>query len=121
MLIESARFVIFPFLVTDRNGQPAETLWNQRLVGPDDAFCGEIGFVRAILSGDSPFDRYVNGDRTALTPGQQAGLQLFRGKANCRRRIPAFRIKPRFREPQKAPPIARTGMNRLKKPFRISG
>src|SRR4051794_40205612 len=40
-------------------------------------------FVRSILSGDAPFDRYINGDRTALTPEQQAGLQLFRGKANC--------------------------------------
>src|SRR5947209_7506578 len=28
-------------------------------------------FVRSILSGDSPFDRYVNGDHTALTPEQQ--------------------------------------------------
>src|SRR5688500_5670059 len=40
-------------------------------------------FVRSILSGDSPFDRYIHGDRTVLTPAQQAGLQLFRGKANC--------------------------------------
>jgi cytochrome c peroxidase len=40
-------------------------------------------FVRSILSGDSPFDRFINGDRTALSPEQQAGLQLFRGKANC--------------------------------------
>ena len=40
-------------------------------------------FVRSLLSGDSPFDRFINGDRTALTAEQQAGLQLFRGKANC--------------------------------------
>ena len=40
-------------------------------------------FVRSILSGDSPFDRFVNGDRGALTAEEQAGLQLFRGKANC--------------------------------------
>ena len=40
-------------------------------------------FVRSILSGDSPFDRFVNGDRDALTAEEQAGLQLFRGKANC--------------------------------------
>jgi cytochrome c peroxidase len=40
-------------------------------------------FVRSILSGDSRFDRYMNADRDALTPEQQTGLQLFRGKANC--------------------------------------
>lgn len=40
-------------------------------------------FVRSILSGDSLFDRFINGNRAALTPEQQAGLQLFRGKANC--------------------------------------
>ena len=40
-------------------------------------------FVRSILSGDSPFDRFINGDRAALSAEQQEGLQLFRGKANC--------------------------------------
>jgi cytochrome c peroxidase len=40
-------------------------------------------FVRSILSGDSRFDRFVNGDREALSVEEQAGLQLFRGKANC--------------------------------------
>jgi cytochrome c peroxidase len=40
-------------------------------------------FVRSLLSGDSPFDRFINGDRAALTPQQQSGLQVFRGKANC--------------------------------------
>jgi cytochrome c peroxidase len=40
-------------------------------------------YVRSILSGDSPFDRFVNGDRTALSGEQQTGLQIFRGKGNC--------------------------------------
>ena len=40
-------------------------------------------YVRSILSGECAFDRFVNGDRTALTTEQQAGLQLFRGKGNC--------------------------------------
>ncbi len=40
-------------------------------------------FVRSLLSGDSPYDRFVNGGRAALSTRQQLGLQLFRGKANC--------------------------------------
>jgi cytochrome c peroxidase len=40
-------------------------------------------YVRSILSGNAPFDRFVNGDRKALSPEQQAGLQIFRGKGNC--------------------------------------
>jgi cytochrome c peroxidase len=40
-------------------------------------------YVRTIMSGDSPYDRYIQGDRDALTPEQRLGLQLFRGKAEC--------------------------------------
>ena len=40
-------------------------------------------YVRSILAGDSPYDRYVAGQRDALNQQQQAGLKLFRGKANC--------------------------------------
>ena len=50
---------------------------------PDEISRALASFVRSILSGDSPFDRFINGDRTALSAEQQAGLQLFRGKANC--------------------------------------
>ena len=32
---------------------------------------------------DSPFDRYLNGDETALTETEKRGLDLFFGKANC--------------------------------------
>jgi cytochrome c peroxidase len=40
-------------------------------------------YVRTILSGDSPYDRYLAGDRGALSEQQRAGLRLFRGKAGC--------------------------------------
>lgn len=40
-------------------------------------------FLRSILSGDSRFDRFIGSDRAALSREEQAGLQLFRGKANC--------------------------------------
>lgn len=40
-------------------------------------------YVRTILSGNSPYDRLVGGDREALGAEAQAGLALFRGKARC--------------------------------------
>jgi cytochrome c peroxidase len=40
-------------------------------------------YVRSIFSGNAPYDRFVNGDRTALTAEQQLGLQVFRGKGSC--------------------------------------
>jgi cytochrome c peroxidase len=49
----------------------------------DDVSRALASYVRSILSGDSPYDRFVNGDRTALSAEQQAGLQIFRGKGNC--------------------------------------
>jgi cytochrome c peroxidase len=40
-------------------------------------------YVRSILSGNSRFDRFANGDRTALSEEEQRGLAIFRGKGNC--------------------------------------
>ena len=40
-------------------------------------------YVRTILSGHSPVDRYLNGERNALSDQARQGLNLFRGKANC--------------------------------------
>ena len=40
-------------------------------------------YIRTIRSGDSPYDRFVAGDTTALTAEQQQGLQIFRTKALC--------------------------------------
>jgi len=40
-------------------------------------------FVRSILSGNSRVDRFLNGNRAALTSDERAGLELFRGKARC--------------------------------------
>jgi len=40
-------------------------------------------FVRTLLSGNSAHDRFVHGDRNALSEAAQRGLQIFRGKGNC--------------------------------------
>jgi cytochrome c peroxidase len=40
-------------------------------------------FERTIVSGNSPYDRYVAGDKSALTKQQKAGLDFFNRKGEC--------------------------------------
>lgn len=40
-------------------------------------------YIRSIVSGDSPYDRFINGDRGALSAEQQRGMEIFRGRGNC--------------------------------------
>ena len=40
-------------------------------------------YVRTITSGNAPLDRYMNGQRDALSDQERAGLTIFRGKGNC--------------------------------------
>ncbi|MEZ6049118.1 MAG: cytochrome-c peroxidase [Planctomycetaceae bacterium] len=40
-------------------------------------------FERTVLSGDAPYDKFVAGDKTALSEAAQRGLKLFKGAANC--------------------------------------
>jgi cytochrome c peroxidase len=54
-----------------------------RDVNAEDLAQALASYLRTILSGDSPFDRYVNGAREALSAEARQGLELFRGKAHC--------------------------------------
>lgn len=40
-------------------------------------------YLRLLVSQNSPFDRYVAGDASAIGESQKRGLKLFIGKANC--------------------------------------
>ncbi len=40
-------------------------------------------YQSTLVSDDSPFDRFASGDPTAMTQQQIAGLNLFRGRAQC--------------------------------------
>lgn len=42
-------------------------------------------FERTVLGGNSKFDRFQNGETTALNPEETLGKELFFGKANCTR------------------------------------
>jgi cytochrome c peroxidase len=40
-------------------------------------------FEKTIIQDDTPFDRFMDGNLSALTESQKRGLRLFTGKANC--------------------------------------
>ncbi|HWC99234.1 MAG TPA: cytochrome c peroxidase [Candidatus Sulfopaludibacter sp.] len=40
-------------------------------------------FERTVLSGNAPYDRYVNGDKKALTVAQSRGMKIFFDTAKC--------------------------------------
>jgi cytochrome c peroxidase len=40
-------------------------------------------FERSIIPTRAPFDRWINGDRTAINKSAERGFDLFNGKANC--------------------------------------
>jgi len=40
-------------------------------------------YERTLLSANSPFDRFINGNNTAITIAQRRGWELFIGKAKC--------------------------------------
>jgi len=50
---------------------------------PDGVARAIAAYVRTILSGNSPYDRFKAGDGTALSLGALRGLLLFEGKAQC--------------------------------------
>ncbi len=52
-------------------------------LNPDGVAKAIASYVRTIVSGNSPYDRFRAGDKTALAPAAQQGLALFEGKARC--------------------------------------
>lgn len=50
---------------------------------PENIARAIAAFERSLVAHDSPFQRYVNGDRKALTPAARRGFAVFQGKAMC--------------------------------------
>ena len=40
-------------------------------------------YEQLLIAGDSPFDRYMNGDKTAMSPQAVRGMSIFNSKGNC--------------------------------------
>ncbi len=54
-----------------------------RAVNGEDLAKALAAYVRTIQSGNSSYDRYLLGKKTALSRRAREGLTLFRGKGNC--------------------------------------
>jgi len=54
-----------------------------RDLDPDGVADAIAAYVRTILSGNSPYDRFKAGEATAMSASAQRGLALFEGKAGC--------------------------------------
>jgi cytochrome c peroxidase len=50
---------------------------------PEEVAQALASFVRTVLSGNSPYDRYVYGDRQALSEKARIGMSIFQGKGGC--------------------------------------
>ena len=48
-----------------------------------DAWAAIAAFERTLIVNDTPVDKYLAGDKSALTEEQVAGMELFNGKAGC--------------------------------------
>ncbi len=77
-------------LVQERIKQAPEyvELWGKAVKPGDDPngmrvfnVVGE--FIKSVRSRNAPIDKYLAGDKTALTAEQEAGYALFKGKAGC--------------------------------------
>ena len=55
----------------------------RRVVNKQDIAKSLAAFQRTLVTRNSPFDRYLAGDKNALSASAKAGLQLFKGDAGC--------------------------------------
>ncbi|REL29837.1 tryptophan tryptophylquinone biosynthesis enzyme MauG [Thalassotalea euphylliae] len=67
---------------------PQYRTWFGRVFGSEGITADTIAkaiatFERTIVSGEAPFDRWVNGDESAISPAAKRGFDLFVGKAKC--------------------------------------
>jgi cytochrome c peroxidase len=60
-----------------------EKAFGDRQVTFDRIVKAIASFERTIVSGNSPYDRFLNGDKSALTPGARRGLEIFQRSGEC--------------------------------------
>jgi cytochrome c peroxidase len=74
-------------LVQKLNGIPGYVQRFRKVFGtavtPEGIAKALASFERTIVSRDAPFDRYMEGDESAMSEAAVRGMRLFRGKAGC--------------------------------------
>jgi cytochrome c peroxidase len=64
--------------------------------GIDDVVAAIASFERTLVTGDSNFDRFQAGDKSALSESAQRGWALWNGKARCNTCHPFGDVTPNF-------------------------
>lgn len=64
--------------------------------GIDDVVAAIASFERTVVSGDSRFDRFIAGDKSALSESAARGWELWNGKARCNTCHPFGDVTPNF-------------------------
>ncbi len=78
----------FPAIVGRLKDVPEYAAWFDRLfpgsgVTKENLLTAIATYERTVVAGEAPFDRWVDGDETALSASAQRGFGLFNGKAGC--------------------------------------
>jgi cytochrome c peroxidase len=59
------------------------SVFGNRGLSEDTLVRALASYERSLISNNSPFDQYLNGNKAAMSPGALRGLVLFQGKALC--------------------------------------
>jgi len=77
--------VLRPIEDPNELGSSAEDAARRVGLSPEELSAALASYVRTIRAGDSPFDRFVDGDESALSDEARLGLRIFRNRAGCTR------------------------------------
>jgi cytochrome c peroxidase len=58
-------------------------VFNSEVITIDTIAKAIAAYERTLLSGNSPFDRFITGNNMAISDAQKRGWELFKGKAKC--------------------------------------
>lgn len=64
-------------------GELMRRTYGDRTIDAERVIFAVASYMRTFVPDQTPWDRYVTGSSTALTPDQRAGLALFEGAARC--------------------------------------